>query len=323
MKLSHILSHTLLRLGVASMCAATLSGCFTGIESTPKITAGDVRKEKVTVTDEQLFMKDVDRQPLSQWKPGKQFFVTDDKIALLFGPEAAGISSLKGKIVTFASVTDVTSLTGDKVASFTFLTPQGDPLNYRTTHSINDWMNMPAVDIPFTIEMSVVEQVHDMMLHQPYYIITSQRYDTADNARRGRRFVKVIVDNIEPGNTDYPIRLTLHEDEDRAEDNKASTESFNLFMSVGSGLSAPRDFSSLFSFTDPRRRYPLITDAVWSNIINGKISEGMTRDECRLALGSPASIDRRPGYSYMREIWTYENGIYLMFEDGLLISFRR
>lgn len=49
----------------------------------------------------------------------------------------------------------------------------------------------------------------------------------------------------------------------------------------------------------------------------------MTRDEARLALGAPANIDRRPGYSFMREIWTYENGIFLIFEDGLLKSFRQ
>lgn len=259
-------------------------------------------------------MKDIDRQPLSQWYPGKEFFVTDDKIALIFGTEASNMTSLKGQTITFSEVTDVTTLTGDKVAAFTFVTPQGQPLTYRTSRSVSDWMDMNTVEIPFTIEMSVVEHVRDMMLHQPYYIITSQWYDLSDNARRGRRFVKVTVDDVVPGNSDYPIRLTLHEE---------GGEPFHLFMSVGSGLSAPRDFSSLFSFTDPRRRHPLITDQVWENIINGKVSEGMTREECRLALGAPTSIDRRPGYSYMRELWSYENGIYLVFEDGLLVSFRR
>lgn len=94
-------------------------------------------------------------------------------------------------------------------------------------------------------------------------------------------------------------------------------------MSVGSDLRATRKFGSLLSLSNPRDRYPEITDANWNNIVNGRVSEDMTREECRLALGAPATVDRRPGYSIMREIWTYENGRYLIFEDGLLRSFRQ
>ncbi len=83
-----------------------------------------------------------------------------------------------------------------------------------------------------------------------------------------------------------------------------------------------RDFASLFYFENPRNRYPNITDETWANIIRGKVALYMTREECRLALGSPATVDRRPGISTMRELWTYENGIYLIFDDGILQSFR-
>lgn len=62
---------------------------------------------------------------------------------------------------------------------------------------------------------------------------------------------------------------------------------------------------------------------MWTNIINNRVSPGMTLDECRLALGSPAKVSRRPDHSVLREIWSYENGIYLMFVDGILSSYRR
>ena len=49
----------------------------------------------------------------------------------------------------------------------------------------------------------------------------------------------------------------------------------------------------------------------------------MTRDECRLALGTPDSIDRATtvGNTHF-ERWSYENGVYLLFEDGYLSKFR-
>ncbi len=54
--------------------------------------------------------------------------------------------------------------------------------------------------------------------------------------------------------------------------------------------------------------------------MSGRVSEGMTRDECRLALGVPDEIKRMPAYEGMREIWTYAEGRRLVFSDGLLIS---
>jgi hypothetical protein len=84
-----------------------------------------------------------------------------------------------------------------------------------------------------------------------------------------------------------------------------------------------RSFSNLFSFTDPRRNYPNITDEYWQLITSGTVTTGMTRDECRLALGAPKDVDRQTGYSSVHEMWGYENGIYLIFEDGILVKFRR
>ncbi|MDE6394843.1 MAG: hypothetical protein K2K77_05820, partial [Duncaniella sp.] len=61
----------------------------------------------------------------------------------------------------------------------------------------------------------------------------------------------------------------------------------------------------------------------WQLIIAGRITEGMTLEACRLALGSPKEIERGATNSVIREAWLYENGVYLLFEDGLLKRFRR
>ena len=40
-----------------------------------------------------------------------------------------------------------------------------------------------------------------------------------------------------------------------------------------------------FSMTDPRKKYPAVSDDNWDNITRGKVAAEMTRDECRLFWG--------------------------------------
>ena len=61
----------------------------------------------------------------------------------------------------------------------------------------------------------------------------------------------------------------------------------------------------------------------WERITRGLVVEGMTKDECRLAMGSPRRISERPDQGGMREYWYYDGGCYLFFVDGLLSQFRR
>ena len=58
-------------------------------------------------------------------------------------------------------------------------------------------------------------------------------------------------------------------------------------------------------------------------ITTGNVVEEMTKEECRLALGSPQRITPAPDQQGMREYWYYDGGGYLFFVDGLLKSFRR
>lgn len=93
-------------------------------------------------------------------------------------------------------------------------------------------------------------------------------------------------------------------------------------MTTGTDRSSTRNFATLFSLTDPRLRYPAITDENWEAITYSRVRPYMTRDEARMAVGSPNEIDRGRNYSAAYERWIYPNGAYLIFEDGLLKSFR-
>lgn len=294
--------------------ALFLTSCFTGIESTPKITAADVKRENIPNREESHFLTDISGEPLDNWTTGKRFYVTDDKIAIVFNISTVDNGGLKGTIITFDSANDVISITGEPVAEFTFRSDNGETLHYRADKSVDELKALPTVSIPFTIEETVVSQVRDRLKGNTYYVTTSMWYDMNDQSRSGRKYIPVTVNDVVPGNSVYPVKTIL---------STGDGDQFALFLTTGDNQKAPRNFASLFSFVDPHKRYPAISDQTWQNIINGQVAIDMTKDECRLSIGAPVSITRRNNNDYFYELWTYENGIYLVFQDGILTSFRR
>lgn len=93
-------------------------------------------------------------------------------------------------------------------------------------------------------------------------------------------------------------------------------------MSMTPDANGQRDLPALFSITDPRRANSDIYPDIWDLITRGSVTEGMTRRECRLALGNPESIETREFYGFTRETWSYGNGAFLTFDDGILKTFR-
>ena len=84
-----------------------------------------------------------------------------------------------------------------------------------------------------------------------------------------------------------------------------------------------RDFDALFVAADPHLDYPDISDVNWEHITRGQVVVGMTKQECRLALGNPKTVNEAPDQGGMKEYWYYDGGTYLFFADGLLSQFRR
>ncbi len=287
----------------------SLTGCFTGIESTPKITYDEVKRQKVEATPEQAFLSSVSGQPFGQWVSGKEFYVTDDKINIIFGATASSEDSLAGEIITYEHSNVVVSMTGDSIVELVFAHDGDREYVYRTGVTLSEMMSRRCIDVPFAIEKSMIEQVARKMCGNTYYVLTSIWYDENETVSYQRKYVPVTIVDASPGNHVYPVKLTFK---------NSSGDRYLMFMSMSENPKAPRGFASLFSFENPRLRYPDIDDDIWRNIINGKVVAGMTRDECRLSLGSPADISRRPGYNGVSELWLYDNGSYLMFQDGLL-----
>ena len=60
-----------LRAIVAAVIAAVATSCFTGIESTPRITDKEVSRRNVVVTEEDRWLADVTPQPLASMAAGQ------------------------------------------------------------------------------------------------------------------------------------------------------------------------------------------------------------------------------------------------------------
>ena len=307
---SHFPSRLLLLLPLTLLVQSCF---FTGVESTPRITGKDVRREVAPVTPEDTYLADVTDSPLSAWERGKEFMVTDPRISRIFGATAPS-QPLTGKIIRYDSASETTGITGSPVTDITFISPGGDRLVYRINRPLQRLMSETSTEIPFTIQMSVIAGAADRLIGKKFYILTSSWRDDTDNpVGGGRKFIPVTVDSVAAGNSLFPVKVAFTDPEGR---------SARIFIHPGAKGDAPRAFSRVFSFTDPRIQYPHITPEHWQLIIDGRVTEGMTLEECRLSLGAPKEIERGATNSFYREAWLYENGVYLLFEDGLLKRFR-
>lgn len=292
-----------------------LQGCFfTGVESTPRITGKDVRREVPPPTAEDSYLASVGNAPFSTWEPGKVFIVTDDRIERIFGASGTPAGSLKGSAIRYRGTEEAVSVTGGTVSDITFTSPTGLPLTYRVNKPLSRLMTDSVTEVPFTIQMSVIDGARKLMEGKEYYILTSLwRNDDDEPTGSGRKFIPVRIDSVSPGNALFPIKVAFTD---------RDGNSARVFIHPGAKGNAPRTFSRVFSFSDPRLRYPHITPEHWQLIIDGRVTDGMTLEECRLSLGAPKEIDRGATHACIREAWLYENGVYLLFEDGVLKRYR-
>lgn len=75
----------------------------------------------------------------------------------------------------------------------------------------------------------------------------------------------------------------------------------------------------VLAFGDIRKEYPHTTDENWKLISQGEVREGMTTDECRLALGNPIQVEFKQDNRF--ETWLYARKM-LEFESGRLLRYK-
>ena len=122
----------------------------------------------------------------------------------------------------------------------------------------------------------------------------------------------IVITAVTAGNDVYPLMVAFRDGDKEA----------MLWMTTDNTPISGHHFDDLFSMTDVRKQYSKISDENWQRIVAGKVAEGMNKEECRLAMGSPKNLTQLPDQSGLREYWYYDGGRYLFFVDGLLKEFR-
>lgn len=295
------------------LCMAT--GCHTGIESTKTITLSKSERRQLEASPEEKLMDGLLAPKLSEWKKGKRFLVSDNRASLVFDPYSVGTDQeeLGGKIIEYEGVTLKTTPGGADEAVIAFKNGAGT-LQYSTGKSPDDaGVSISSMDVPMLIDLEFVAKVRDLLVGRKVWTRSQLWYDRSENKIDGRKFVPVEIVDVTPGTMVFPLKVDIM-DENR---NPAM-----MYMNAGTSGIESRTFRNLFSLTDPKDRYPDIHQDVWQLIQRGKVRLGMTKDECKLALGNPSDVNSGHDWSSTIDFWQYPNGSYLRFQDGLLVSFR-
>lgn len=303
--------------------ATALSGCFTGVESTPVISGKDVKRQRAsTLSAEQSYLADIRPAAPSLWAPGKRFIVTDSRIGIVLDVSTDAISGTRrtptpGDTLRLVAAAPTPTLTEQPEMTLTFIGAHGDSLAYHTGIDERNWKSRQSIEIPFTIDADLIDSVARRLVGKHLYIIAQRRMSWPDgNIIAPRRYVGVTVRNVRGGTAELPVIVVIEPDD-------APGTLQAVYMTLGDGATATRNFDKVFALENPRSRYPQIEDDVWQLICDGKIRLGMTPDECRLSLGAPTEYLKIPSTSGMVERWTYPDGVYLIFEDGVLARYRR
>lgn len=306
----------------AIVCGALclfMASCGTGIEVTERVTDKDVQRvmEQTEARMPSSMLTDyVDSVPA--WKPGKRFWVASDQVRQLFScSREFDIDTVKlaGHELTYVGYDTGGLYDNRQTVNLLFSDETGDKsFVYRTGKTIGEFR--PGFSIPMLIDMDMVNHIAKQVVGKDYFIRTPIWYDRrSEQMMDGRHFIKVHIDSVQPGNEVMPLRVLFTTADTR--------EQAMVWMSGFGSMMHGRDFDALFVAADPHSAYPTISDATWELITRGQVTIGMTKEECRLALGSPKRINENPDQGGMREYWYYDGGSYLYFVDGLLSQFRR
>lgn len=300
-----------------------LSSCFTGVEGTKKITLSRSDRRNSMPSDEELFFSGISGEPLSSWKEGiKEFIAVDNKAALLFdsytGPYFSfenhpDSSYFEGKKFVFQGIQSRIDAAGKLNAVIQFKDAERT-FYYNTGKEYESALqDFKSDQIPMMIDLDLVDEAGDLLIGKELWTRSPLWYDSLGNRIEGKKYVDVKIMDVSPGNFVFPLKLKIKD--------SSGNEAY-MFMNYGNSGNESRSFHNLFSLNNIKKHYPNVSQSNWDLICEGKVTYGMTKEECKLALGNPSDVNVGHDYSQTLDIWNYENGIILWFMDGVLTRFR-
>lgn len=302
------------------ICLSVFAACSTGIESTKKIKMTREDRRLSVESAEEILASSIRPQTVREWYPGKAFIVADNKVSMIYDvstliDDALAADSLTGSVVRLSRIFDASTPGGGRV-SVVELKNDSVCLQYNTGRNVATDSLLSASDMPFLLDVDVAVLADSLLRGRTLWSKSRLWYDTKGDRLDGEKFCPVTITSVVPGNVYFPLRVCFTTSDGR----KAS-----MYMNISSRKESGNDnrtFPSLFLLEDPRSGYPSITDENWDLICKGRVTFGMTKQECRLALGNPVDVISGHDWDSLLDAWRYSDGSYLQFQDGLLINFR-
>ena len=289
-----------------------LSSCFTGIESTKKITLSRDDRKNTLPTPEETYLDNVKPTPHTTWNIGKPFLVADEKASLLIdaGRIVSGNFTLSpNDTLIFREAKAIRTPDGTECVTLIF-SRGDDEFRYQPRGTTDDRAIIMSDAIPGLIDPEMVEEAARLMRGNRYWTRSLLWLDKDGERLDGLKYVPVTIEKVEPGTMVFPLRITFRDAEGRQG---------RYLMNFGSGGKDSRGFANLFSLSDPRSAYPGITDEVWARIQRAQVAPGMTKTECRLSKGNPSDVYDGHDYSKLLLLWVYPDATTLYFEDDILV----
>lgn len=303
-------------LTISGLAMLSSAACSTGIESTKtiKMNKDDIRQ--MSKTEEQIFAEQIKGQTLKDWKPGKRFLAMSDRTLYVFDPIAstpADGDSMLGDTLLFADVQS--RLNPDLKDECVILYSDGKQMyHYSTGKSMETAMSeIDSSKLPLLSDLDLIDIWREKLNGKTLWTKSNLWYDKDNHRKDGLKFAKVEVIDILPSTDEFPLNVKISH----------NGEISYIHMNYTSDKADSRNFAAVFSMRDPKSKYPQISDENWKHIQAGKVGLGMTKDECRLAIGNPDEVQSGHSTSETLDIWQYSNGSYLFFNDGLLTRFRQ
>lgn len=301
----------LVKLVTVALLATGMTSCFTGVEGTSKITLSKKDIHIIAPTEEEVYLRDVQSGPLKQWTQGRRFLITDEKFRFVVSGNT--IEPINKGDTIFYDKTEKRYSAGGGENTLIMFRHKGEKIAYPLERKMEAVENDLTSDrLPMLIDLEMVEAVKAKLKGKRLWTRSALWYDDSLVYGKGKKFVEVIVDDVKPGNTFFPLIIKFTDEENNTG---------HYLMNTGTTGNESRGFDRLFYLSDPRTNYKQINDENWKAIQNEELRLGMTKEECRLSKGNPADMDSGHNYSNTMEIWKYSDGSILRFVDGLLISF--
>ncbi len=272
---------------------------------------------QMTKSEEQIFASQIEGIPLKEWKPGKEFMAMSVRTAYIFDPTSGDdrySGTMEGKKLYYVGYESHVNpdLKDECVLKFSDGTA---PFAYSTGKSTEEALEeIYSSKLPLLSDLDLIRQWKEKLEGKTLWTKSNLWYDDSGNRKDGLRYAEVKVLDVVPTTGDFPMNVKI----------VCGVDDYaNIRMNYTSDKADSRNFAAVFFLSDPKSRYPNISDENWELIQSGKVGKGMTKDECRLSIGNPDEVQSGHSTSSTLDIWQYSDGTYLLFSDGLLTNFRQ